>query len=419
MGNLNSVSGLFKVADGFYQVRGADLANMTIIEGKTGIIVIDSLMSTETATAALDFYFTHRPKRPVVALVYSHSHVDHFGGSQAVARFAQSPNELPVIAPSGFMEEAVAENVTAGPAMNRRMQFQFATAVPPGPKGRVDAGLGKTISTGTVALLPPNDYIKQKRERRIIDGVQIEFLLTPGAEAPAEMVMYFPQFKILNTSEIVTPLMHNLYAIRGAEVRSGALWSGYISEMLENYGGAEVVIAQHHWPKWGTSRVREYLEQHRDMYKYIHDQSVRLMNQGYTAEEIAERVQLPKSIGGNWMSRGYYGALSHNLKAQYQKYLGWHDGHPASLNPLPPNETAKKFVEYMGGPEKVIAQAEKDLQAGNYRWVAQVLRHVVYAYPENRRAKDLQATSFEQMAYQSESSIWRNAYLQGAWELRN
>ena len=417
---LNGITGLFKVADRIYQVRGADLANVSIIEGDTGIIVIDALMSEETAKNALKLYFEHRPQKPIVGFIYSHNHVDHFGGARGVVdRASVAGGQTQVIAPKGFMETLVAENVIAGPAMNRRIQYQFGTGVPVGPKGRVDGGLGQTISTGTVTVVPPTIEISERRQKITVDGIEIEFLLTLHAEAPSEMVMYFPQFKALNTAEIVTPLLHNLYAIRGASVRSGAEWSRYIAEMMHEFPQAELVFAQHHWPKWGREKVKSYLSQQRDLYKFIHDQSVRLMNKGYTPNEISAQLELPPTLAQSWWTRGYYGTVSHNAKAQYQLYLGWYDGNPASLNPLPPAESAAKFVAYMGGEANVIAQAKKDLEAGDYRWVAEVTKHVVFANPDNREARELQARAFEQLGYQSESAIWRNAYLQGAYELRN
>lgn len=417
---LNANTGLFKVTDRIYQVRGADLANMTIVEGDRGIIVIDSLMSEETARAALDFYFQHRPARPITGFIYSHNHVDHFGGARGVLDAADAlRRNVPVVAPAGFMQTLAAENVIAGPAMGRRMQYQFGQGVKAGADGRVDGGLGRTISGGSIGVVAPTTLITQRRQQLTIDGVQIDFLLTQDAEAPSEMVMYFPQFKALNSAEIVTPLMHNLYAIRGAAVRSGAQWSACIQDIIEEFPGADVIFAQHHWPKWGGARVAEYLAKQRDLYKFIHDQSVRLMNKGYGPTEIAESLRLPESLDADWSLRGYYGTLRHNAKAQYQLYLGWYDGNPANLDPLPSREAAAKFVEYMGGESAVLERARQDFAAGNYRWVAQVLLQVVYANPGNRDARRLQAAAFEQLGYQAESAIWRNAYLQGAHELLN
>lgn len=418
MANLNQFTGLFEVSEGVYQVRGADLANITIIEGDSGIIVIDSLMSEETARAAMDLYFEHRPKRKISALIYTHNHVDHFGGSRGVFEGGDVDEGTQVIAPAGFMETLVKENIIAGTAMNRRIQYQFGTSLDAGVTERVDGGLGQTISTGTVTLIAPTLEITEKRQQMTIDGVNIDFLLTPGAEAPAELVMYFPDLKVLASAEMSTPLLHNLYAIRGASVRSGALWADYINEMMHVFKDAEVLVSQHHWPKWGAENIQDFLSKQRDIYKFIHDQSVRLMNRGYTPTEISEEIRLPSSLENEWGVRGYYGTVSHNAKAQYQLYLGWYDGHPANLNPLPRNEEASRFVDYMNGEDAILTKAQEDYDNGDYRWVAQVLSHVIYANPENEAARELQAKSFDQLGFQSESAIWRNAYLQGAKELR-
>ncbi|HEV7599613.1 MAG TPA: alkyl sulfatase dimerization domain-containing protein [Bradyrhizobium sp.] len=417
---LNALNGLFEVTDRVYQVRGLDIANMTIIEGERGLILIDPLLSNETAKAALDLYLANRPAKPIAAVIYSHSHVDHFGGAKGV----MSPEDaasgrVKVIAPDGFMEHAVAENVIAGNAMSRRAQYQFGSALPVGERAQIDTGLGKALSKGTVSLIPPNDVIKQAYESRTIDGVEIEFHLVPGSEAPAEMIMYFPQFRLLNMAEDATHNMHNLYTIRGAEIRDGRLWSRYIGEAIERYGDkTDAVIAQHHWPIWGNARIVAFLKKQRDLYKFIHDQSVRLLNHGLTSTEIAEQLKLPQSLANDWASRGYYGTLSHNAKAVYQFYLGWYDANPADLNPLPRAETAKKQVEYMGGADAVLKRARDDFGAGQYRWVASVTSQLVFADPANRAARDLGADALEQLGYQSEAATWRNAYLLGAQELR-
>ncbi|MDB5563770.1 MAG: Beta-lactamase-like, partial [Tardiphaga sp.] len=325
-----------------------------------------------------------------------------------------------VIAPDGFMEHAVAENVIAGNAMNRRAQYQFGSALPVGERAQVDTGLGKALAKGTISLIPPNDLIKQSYESRSIDGVEIEFHLVPGSEAPSEMIMYLPQFKLLNMAEDATHNMHNLYTIRGAEIRDGRLWSKYISEAIQRYGDrTDIVIAQHHWPMWGNARIVAFLKKQRDLYKFIHDQSVRLLNQGLTSTEIAEQLKLPPSLANEWSARGYYGTLSHNAKAVYQFYLGWYDANPADLNPLPRAEAAKKQVEYMGGADAVLKRARDDFKAGQYRWVASVTSQLVFADPANKEARDLGADALEQLGYQSEAATWRNAYLLGAAELRN
>ena len=417
---LNLASGLFQVADRVYQVRGLDIANITIVEGDTGLIITDCTLTVQTAKAALDLYYQHRPKKPVVALIYTHSHVDHFGGARGlITPEDAAAGKVKVIAPDGFMEHAVAENVIAGNAMSRRAQFQFGTPLPVSDKGQVDAGLGKALANGTISLIPPNDTIKQTYETRTIDGVEIEFRLAPDSEAPSEMISYYPQFKVLNMAEDTTHTLHNLYTIRGAAIRDGRLWSKYIGEAIDRYGDrTEVVIAQHNWPVWGRDRVVNYLKKQRDLYKFIHDQSVHLLNQGLTPTEIAEQLKLPPSLAGEFAGRGYYGTVSHNAKAVYQFYLGWYDANPADLNPLPRAEEAKKEIDYMGGARAVLARARDDYKAGQYRWVASVASKLVFADPSNKEARALGADALEQLGYQAEASTWRNAYLLGAQELR-
>lgn len=417
---LNAINGLFKVTERVYQVRGLDIANLTIIEGDSGLILIDPLLSNETAKAALDLYLKNRPAKPVAAVIYTHSHADHFGGAKGViSEDDAKQGKVKVIAPDGFMEHAVAENVIAGNAMSRRAQYQFGSALPVGDRAQIDTGLGKALARGSISLIPPNDVIKQSYETRSIDGVEIEFHLVPGSEAPSEMIMYFPQFKLLNMAEDATHNMHNLYTIRGAEIRDGRLWSRYINEAIARYGDrTEIVIAQHHWPIWDNARVVAFLKKQRDLYKFIHDQSVRLLNHGLTSTEIAEQLKLPPSLANDWAARGYYGTLSHNAKAVYQFYLGWYDANPADLNPLPRADYAKKQVEYMGGADATIKRARDDFKAGQYRWVASVMSQVVFADPANKEARELGADALEQLGYQSEAATWRNAYLLGALELR-
>ncbi|WP_024577766.1 MULTISPECIES: alkyl sulfatase dimerization domain-containing protein [unclassified Afipia] len=417
---LNAINGLFKVTERVYQVRGLDIANMTIIEGDSGLILIDPLLSNETAKAALDLYLKNRPAKPVAAVIYTHSHADHFGGAKGVITEEDAKTgKVKVIAPDGFMEHAVAENVIAGNAMSRRAQYQFGSALPVGDRAQIDTGLGKALARGSISLIPPNDVIKQAYETRKVDGVEIEFHLVPGSEAPSEMIMYFPQFKLLNMAEDATHNMHNLYTIRGAEIRDGRLWSRYINDAIDRYGDkTDAVIAQHHWPMWGNERIVAFLKKQRDLYKFIHDQTVRLLNHGLTPTEVAEQLKLPPSLANDWAARGYYGTLSHNAKAVYQFYLGWYDANPADLNPLPRAEEARKQVEYMGGAEATIKRAREDYKAGQYRWVASVMSKVVFADPANRDARELGADALEQLGYQSEAATWRNAYLLGALELR-
>jgi len=417
---LNLRNGLYKVVDRVYQVRGFDISNMTIVEGETGLIVIDPLLARETAKAALDLYYAHRPRRPVRAVVYTHSHADHWGGVKGVLDEAEvAAGRARVIAPAGFMEHAVAENIIAGAAMSRRAHYQFGPLLPRGPREQVDAGLGKTLAAGSITLIPPTELVERDLERRTVDGVEIVFQLAPGTEAPAEFHLYFPQLRVLDMAENVTHNMHNLLPLRGAEVRDPATWSRVIAEALDRFGGeADVLIAQHHWPVWGGERLRALMAKQRDLYKYIHDQTLRLMNHGYTAPEIAERLRLPASLASEWHARGYYGDLRHNVKAVYQKYLGWYDANPASLDPLPPREAARKAVEYMGGMDAVLKRAREDFAKGEYRWVAQVASQAVYADPDNKAARALAADAYEQLGYLAESATWRNAYLQGARELR-
>ena len=417
---LNMANGLFQVTDRVYQVRGFDISNMTIIEGTRGIIVIDPLISVETARAALDLYTAHRGKRPVKALIYSHSHVDHYGGARGVVdeKDVQAGNVV-VIAPDRFIEEVTNENVLAGAAMIRRAQFQFGVTLFKGPRGQVDAGLGKITSRGTVTLIPPTMVIKQAIETHLIDGVEIVFQLTPDSEAKAEMQMYYPGLKALNLAENATHNLHNVYPIRGAQVRDALAWARYINEARDQYAPkVDVMFAQHHWPIWGNGRVLDFLAKQRDCYKYLHDQTVRLMSHGLKAGDIAEQLTLPESLQQEWHLRGYYGTLSHNVKAIYQRYIGWYDANPANLNPHPPRERSMRAVSYMGGAAAAIARAREDFAKGDYRWVADVMSQVVFAEPGNNEARSLAADAYEQLGYQAESATWRNAYLLGASELR-
>jgi alkyl sulfatase BDS1-like metallo-beta-lactamase superfamily hydrolase len=418
---LNAIHGLFKVTERVYQVRGFDISNMTIIEGDTSLIIIDVLLTAETARAALELYYQHRPNKPVGTVIYSHSHTDHFGGVKGVTSEADvAAGKVQVLAPTGFMEAIASESVMAGTAMSRRAQYQFGPLLPPGPRGHVDTGLGKKVAAGTVTLIAPTGTIDKTMDKRVIDGVEIVFQLAPGSEAPSEMLMYFPQFRVLDMAEDVTHNMHNLYTIRGSEVRDGNLWSRYISEAMETFGDkSDVIIAQHHWPVAGQARVVALMKKQRDMYKFINDQSLRLLNLGYTPGEIAETLHMPASLEQEWSARGYYGTLRHNAKAVYQKYLGWYDANPADLDPLPPAENARKTVEYMGGADAVIARARGDFAKGEYRWVASAMNQVVFADPANRAARELGADALEQLGFQAEAATWRNAYLVGAMELRN
>lgn len=422
LARLNAIHGLFEIVPGVYQVRGFALANITFIEGATGVIVVDPLGSVGSAKAALDLYRAHRPARPVTAVIYTHSHSDHYGGARGVIDPADvAAGRVVVVAPAGFMDAVIAESVVAGNAMGRRAAYQFGTPLPRGARGSVDAGLGKIDGLGAPgrSIIAPTTSITEAIETRAIDGVPIVFQLTPNTEAPAELHLFLPKQRVLNLAENATKTMHNLLPFRGTEVRDASAWSTHLSDALERFGpDTDVLIAQHHWPTWGRARVARALANQRDLYKYIHDQSVRLMNHGYVPAEIAEALVLPPGLASDWAARGYYGTLAHNAKAVYQKYLGWYDANPATLNPLPEPEAAKKYVEYFGGAAAVMARARADFASGQYRWVADVLRHVVYADPANREARALAADAFEQMGYASEAATWRNAYLLGAQELR-
>ncbi|WP_027615632.1 alkyl/aryl-sulfatase [Pseudomonas sp. LAIL14HWK12:I9] len=420
---LNTLAGLFKVTDRIYQVRGLDLANMTLIEGEHGLIVMDPLLSVETARAGLAMYFRHRPQRPVVAVIYTHPHVDHFGGVRGVIDEAEvKAGKVQVIAPQGFFEHAISENVLAGPAMKRRAQYMYGAPLPRGPRGQVDAGLGKGVpANATVSLIAPTRLIEQPFETLRIEGIDIEFQLTPGTEAPAEMNLWFPQFKALCMAENASHVQHNVLTLRGAQVRDAKVWAHYLDQSLLRYGEqAEVVFAQHHWPTWGGAAIRDYLADQRDMYAFIDSQTLRLINRGLGPTEIAaELTTLPPRLASKWYSRDYYGSLSHNVRAVYQRYMGFYDGNPATLNPLPPSEAGAHYVKAMGGAERVLTLAREAYASGDYRWVAELTRHLVFAQPDNGAARELQADALEQLGYQSENATWRNAYLAGAQELRN
>ncbi|WP_245587222.1 alkyl/aryl-sulfatase [Comamonas composti] len=420
MARLNMIHGLFKVVERVYQVRGLDLANLTIIEGDSGLILIDPLTTAEAARAALELYYLHRPRRPVVAVIYSHSHVDHYGGVKGVIDDAQvQAGKVAVIAPSGFMEGVAGENVLVGNPMSRRGQFQFGRLLAKGPQGQVDAGLGKVTAGGSITLIAPTQEICEPVETHVIDGVEMVFHLAPGTEAPAEMHMFMPGFGVLNMAENACRLLHNFCPLRGALVRDPRIWSHYLSDAMERFGpGTEVLIGQHHWPTWGREQILEFLADQRDLYKYVHDQTVRLMNHGCKPAEISERLELPPGLASQWGMRGYYGTVSHNAKAVYQRYLSWYDGNPANLNPLPPVPTALKTMAYMGGIDRAVEMARADFAEGNYRWVAQVMGQAVFADAAHEGARHLLADAFEQLGYQAESSTWRNAYLYGAQELR-
>lgn len=421
MARLNLANGLFKVTERLYQLRGFDIANLTVIEGDSGLILIDPLTTAEPARAALDLYFAHRPRRPVMAVIYTHSHTDHYGGVRGVIDEADvKAGKVAVIAPNGFMEAISGENVLAGPPMFRRAQFQFGALLPRGARGQVDAGLGKGIARGTPSLIEPTKLIVQPVEEHTIDGVKIIFQLAPETEAPAEMHMFYPGLGVLNMAENACPLLHNFIPLRGAVARDPRIWARYIDDAIRLYASkTDVLIGQHHWPTWGREAIVDYLEAQRDLYKHIHDQTLRYMNKGWRPAEIAEAIDLPPGLAERWSVRGYYGTVSHNVKAVYQRYLSWYDGNPCNLQPLPPAPAARKFVDYMGGAAAVVARARSDFAKGEYRWVAQVTKEVIFAEPGNKEARALCADALEQMGYQAESATWRNAFLYGAQELRH
>ena len=418
---LNGRAGLFAVASGIYQVRGLDIANVTFVAGDTGWIVIDPLTCTETAAAARALVDEHLGVRPVRAVVYTHSHVDHYGGVLGVLeRAAIDAGELPIIAPAGFLEAAAGEQVVAGNAMVRRATYMYGVLLARDARGHVDTGLGRGLPMfGTSALVAPTREITETGETLVIDGVRFVFHLTPGTEAPAEMNVVLPERRALCVAENCTANQHNLYTLRGAAVRDALAWSKYIDEVLERFGeDCDVLFASHHWPRFGRDDVVAYLASQRDAYRFIHDQTMRLANHGLTMNEIAERLELPGALGDEFFNRGYYGTLSHNAKAVYQRYLGWFDANPAHLQPHPPAEAARRYVEYMGGADAVLARAARSMDDGDYRWVVEVLNHVVFAEPDNEAARLAQADALEQLGYQAESGPWRDFYLSGAMELR-
>ncbi len=419
-GTLNNIHGLFKVTDGIYQLRGFDLANMTIIESQKGWIVVDPLTSKETAAHAIAFARKHLGDKPIVAVIITHAHVDHFGGILGVIDSDQvKNNNIRIIAPRGFMEAATSENIIAGIAMGRRADYMYGKRLARSERGHVGSGLGKNPALGTFGILAPTEIIDHTSQEKVIDGVRLLFQNVPESESPAELTFYIPDSKAFCGAEIISRNLHNLYTLRGAKVRDAKKWSRYIGEAMELFPDTQVYFGVHHWPVWGNKQILNFLEKQRDVYKYIHDQTVRMFNAGLTPLEIADRIKLPDSLSLPFFNRGYYGTVRHNSRAVYQAYLGWYDGNPANLNPLPPKEAGKRYVKLMGGSEEVISKAQTAFDEGEYRWTAEILNHLVFAEPGNDAAKKLLARTYDQLGYQAESGPWRDVYLTGAYELRH
>lgn len=418
---LAAKQGLYEVVEGIYQVRGFDLSNVSFVETDNGVIVIDPLISTEVAAAALSLYREHRGgERPVVAVIYTHSHVDHFGGVLGVTNQEDvDSGRVSMLAPEGFIEHAVQENVYAGPAMTRRATYMYGTLLARGPQGQVGCGLGQATSTGEVAVIPPTVVVTTTGEKHTIDGIEIEFQMAPGTEAPAEMHFYFPRYRALCMAENATHNLHNLLTLRGALVRDPHVWSGYLTEAIDRFThDVDVVFASHHWPTWGRERVIEFLSTQRDLYAYLHDQTLRLLNHGHTGIEIAEQFQMPPDLDKAWHTHGYYGSVSHNVKAVYQRYMGWFDGNPARLWRHPPEVLATRYVDALGGINRVSELAQKAFDDGDFRWAATLLDHATFTDPEHPQVRELYADTLEQLGYGAENATWRNFFLSGATELR-
>ncbi|EDH4584918.1 MBL fold metallo-hydrolase [Salmonella enterica] len=417
---LNGISGLFKVTDRMYQVRGQDISNITFIEGKTGLIVIDPLVTAGAAKASLDLYYQNRPHRPIVAVIYTHSHTDHYGGVKGIVSEEEvKSGKVQIIAPEGFMEEAISENVLLGNIMSRRALYSYGLLLPHTPQGNIGNGLGVTLTTGLPTIIAPTKLITKTGEKMTIDGLEFEFLMAPGSEAPAEMHFYIPALKALCTAENATHTLHNFYTLRGAKTRDTSKWTEYLNETLDMWGSkAEVLFMPHTWPVWGNQHINDYIGKYRDTIKYIHDQTLHLANQGYTMNEIGDMIKLPKNLENNWASRGYYGSVSHNARAVYNYYLGYYNGNPADLHPYDQVEMGKRYVKALGGSAHAINLARDAYRQGDYRWAAELLKQVIAANPGDQAAKNLQADTFEQLGYQAESATWRGFYLTGAKELR-
>ena len=412
---LTAIQGLFEVTEGIYQLRGIELSNMTLVEGDAGVIVIDPAVSAEVAAAGLALYRAHRGERPVTAVIYTHSHIDHFGGVLGVV---DADTDVPIVAPAGFLEHAVSENVYAGVAMLRRGMFHTGMGLPVSATGTIGVGLGPGTSTGTVGLIAPTLDITHTGQQETLDGVRIAFQITPGTEAPSEMNFHFPDKRALCLAENVTHNLHNLLTLRGAEVRDARSWSRYINEALDLFADdTDVAFASHHWPTWGSDDVVKLMTEQRDLYAFLHDQTLRLMNQGLVGSEIAEVIEMPPALEATWHTHGYYGSVSHNVKAIYQRYLGWYDGNPAHLWQHPPEAAASRYVRIIGGIDATVARAQEFADTGDLRFAAELASHAVFADPSHDAARTLLADVFTRLGYGSECGTWRNNYLTGAQEL--
>jgi alkyl sulfatase BDS1-like metallo-beta-lactamase superfamily hydrolase len=420
-GRLNAVHGLFEVGPDVWQCRGYDISNITFIKGRDGWIVIDPLTTSATAAACLELANKQLGTRPVTTVLYTHSHADHYGGILGVtSRKEVDAGNVRILAPEGFLREAVSENLLAGPVMSRRSLYQFGILLPPGPLGHIDCGLGKSIPRAQGDLIGPTEEISLTGTELDLDGVRVVFQNTPGTEAPAEMNFLFPDHRALCIAENCTHTLHNALPFRGAQVRDTLAWSKYIQEALDLFAERmDLLFSTHNWPRFGQDDARQYLEVQRDLYRWVHDQTLRRMNHGETQREISEDLELPGCFGTHGHARGYYGTIHHNAKAVYQRYIGWYDGNPANLNPHTPAESGQRYVEAMGGPDAVVAKAREAFDSGDYRWVTELLNHVVFAAPDHEAARLLQADAFEQLGYQAESGPWRDSYLMAAMELRH
>lgn len=414
---LNNISGLFEVTPDIYQVRGFDLANITFVRGNTGWIIIDVLTTKESASKAIELFRKHKGNDPITGIIFTHSHIDHFGGIKGIIENA----DIPIVAPDGFFEEAVSENLLAGNAMSRRSSYMYGGLLPKDEKSTVDAGLGKVVANGTPGIIKPTKLISKDYESYTIDGIEFQFLMAENTEAPAEFMIYIPKYKAASSAEVMNHTLHNLSTLRGAKTRDSLIWTKAIEKSKEFLKDrTDVLFGSHHWPIWEQKNIDDFITKHGDLYRYIHDQTLRLANMGYTPIEIAEKIEIPDSLAKEFYNRGYYGSVNHDVKAVYDFYFGaWWDGNPANLYKLPPEEAAKRYVEFMGGEDNILKMAKKYYNNGDYRWGVEVLNHVIFANPNNTKARRLSADAMEQLGYISESAVWRAYLLTGAYELRN